>query len=452
MMARCPSRLRANATLDTAGRGVPPNRVMALSRGARKSAEPLIANLVSALFFLLIGYWVLLTLNERGMIPLMPIIRQGGYLALALATPVALYCCMRVFQSNPAAMMGKGWFWIWMLYPMWLLLITAARAAPSEETIMDFLSTRWPFALLMFPLIGLAGAFPATWSKLNRVFLGLSFAGGIIAVAVFAYLARSQEAMSFFPTYTIFTSLFLLFTFDDQSKKGKAGGLIALVVWSLWGVLSNYRNIFLSVAFTVAGATLFHGIRRRTGVLISVIFALLPLIAWLSMAELGIKVNMPTVLEEKATSLGIKMSQESGSRLVLWQDFMEDFRGAELLFGRGIFGGYKSARRISVKSKYDVRREIESGYLQQIMAGGLTGLGLFVLLALRGAYLGLFRSQNWLARGCALVVAGHLLDMVPYGVMDVRPENLLYWLCLAACYSKPLRATAQPTAHRILSA
>lgn len=89
------------------------------------------------------------------------------------------------------------------------------------------------------------------------------------------------------------------------------------------------------------------------------------------------------------------------------------------LLGRGINGYYMSA--------VGARGTIEWGYWHLILKGGIIYLLLYVIVLLRTAYMGFFKSNNQMAKTMGVLCLLRAYALIPYGLPDVTLEALLVW-------------------------
>ena len=117
----------------------------------------------------------------------------------------------------------------------------------------------------------------------------------------------------------------------------------------------------------------------------------------------------------------------------LYQDFLYDMDTWDLVFGRGSIGTYRS-----MASGGLYRPVIECGYFQVVLKGGGTMLFLMMLLAIPAVWKGFFTSRNWVVKGFAFIVAGWLIEMVPFGCPATFPRYVLFWLSIGVCLNPRL--------------
>jgi len=141
---------------------------------------------------------------------------------------------------------------------------------------------------------------------------------------------------------------------------------------------------------------------------------------------------------------------ENSRKQYVYPDFFADMKtNNDWIFGRGLNGSYYSfifvghmadldeTNSLGVKKGH--RTEIESGYLFTIMKIGLLGLILKLILAFSAIYFGLFKSNNFFVKSCALIVFEWLIFMYPVGLPEFNLGYILFWLCIGTCLSRETR-------------
>jgi len=112
-----------------------------------------------------------------------------------------------------------------------------------------------------------------------------------------------------------------------------------------------------------------------------------------------------------------------------------------MILGRGCMGTYRGFRGGEIGWKD--RRNIECGYFQIILKGGIVMLILILALAVPAVWLGLTHSRNWFTRGCAIIVLIRLVEMVPYGLPVADLRYVLFWLAVGGCLAPGLRSMSE---------
>jgi len=115
---------------------------------------------------------------------------------------------------------------------------------------------------------------------------------------------------------------------------------------------------------------------------------------------------------------------------------LNDFQGKPLdwIFGRGYWGRYYCPLNIAGDTS-SYRDLIETGYLQFILKGGVLLLALYVILILRAAYLGFFRSKNTIVKAMSLFLITKILFLYSGNTLEFSLSGIVTWICVAFCYS-----------------
>ena len=120
-----------------------------------------------------------------------------------------------------------------------------------------------------------------------------------------------------------------------------------------------------------------------------------------------------------------------GKNANLYLDFLKDMGTMDLWIGRGSIGTYRTG--------WMLRPNVECGYFQVILKGGGIMLFLLLFMAMTALFKGLFASKNWVVKGFALIVAGWLMEMIPFGNPAAFPRYALFWFAIGVCHNKKLR-------------
>lgn len=136
----------------------------------------------------------------------------------------------------------------------------------------------------------------------------------------------------------------------------------------------------------------------------------------------------------------------------LYTEFLRDVRGLDLVLGRGCRGTYIIYRKTAdTPRSLRVRKHIECGYFQVILHGGVVMLILMLALSIPAIYLGIFRSRNWFTRGCAFIVLGRLLEMLPFAPPIANVQYVLFWMAIGACLTWKIRAMSDADIVKMFS-
>ena len=128
----------------------------------------------------------------------------------------------------------------------------------------------------------------------------------------------------------------------------------------------------------------------------------------------------------------------------LFLDFLADFKLTELVIGRGALGTYSvDWGSVDLGKAPKDRRNIECGYLQVILKGGLIALLGLLALAIPAAWLGLIQTRNWFTRSCALIILVRLIEMFLFGLPAAQVSYVTFWLAVGCCWSRSIRRMSE---------
>jgi hypothetical protein len=122
--------------------------------------------------------------------------------------------------------------------------------------------------------------------------------------------------------------------------------------------------------------------------------------------------------------------------------FYNDMKMKDWIVGKGILGSYYCPD-ISESQQTDFRDDIETGYLQIILKGGLVSLILFLLIAIPAIIKGIFFSRNMLAKASGIWILLFISTLYPRDETKFNMNYLLVWMSIGLCYRKDLRKMQQ---------
>jgi hypothetical protein len=237
----------------------------------------------------------------------------------------------------------------------------------------------------------------------------------------------------------------LLIFWQYLSKWGRLVALIGAFLTIFFAILASERNALVGHGFLMLAASYIYMIRRhrfrgqrRVGVIyglwrrLGIIYGFV-LVAGVVYYAANHQ-NLPFFTERTESRIESFKEELPNTRGILFSDFLKDMDMMDLLFGRGAIGQYKS-----VASGGAYRALIECGYFQVILKGGVVMLFPMLLLAVPAMLKGLFTSRNWVVKGFAIIVAGWLLEMAPFGLPAAFPRYALFWFSIGICLNPALR-------------
>ena len=131
-----------------------------------------------------------------------------------------------------------------------------------------------------------------------------------------------------------------------------------------------------------------------------------------------------------------RLGDDSRSGVV--ENFVDDMDVNSWIYGRGAAGTYYDTLGV-FKEINGQRMEIETGYLNFILKGGIIYLVMYVLALSYAAFLGIFRSKNTFVRSFGYIIFISLLEIIPYGIPAWNFKYLSIWMGVAICLNSKFR-------------
>jgi hypothetical protein len=124
------------------------------------------------------------------------------------------------------------------------------------------------------------------------------------------------------------------------------------------------------------------------------------------------------------------------------EDWMyADMSQTDWIIGKGIKGKYYCpiVENVNDAEGGGFRDNIETGYLQIILKGGIINLALLLLTFIPAVYKGLFKSRNVLSKAAALWIFLWIIYLYPSGGIVFSMNYVLVWIAVGICYSEKIR-------------
>lgn len=131
-----------------------------------------------------------------------------------------------------------------------------------------------------------------------------------------------------------------------------------------------------------------------------------------------------------------KIGDDSRSGVV--ENFYDDMDTFSWIFGRGALGTYYDPSH----NFFDIdgnRTEIESGYLNMILKGGIIYLALYVIVLAKAFYKGFYKTNNDFTKAFACICLITCLELIPYGIQSFNLKYLSVWLGVGFCFNQQVR-------------
>lgn len=316
-------------------------------------------------------------------------------------------------------------FMIWQMY-----IIMRGIQDFDFQMLLNLLFSPYYFLHYLVPLVILIPANIFFTRKTFGFFVGLS-----ILLFVFFFLFTNEILYTNlnFSEQVVWTfgtgSGFILLTWGYHTKKIKALAFLTVLLCLVISSIMARRNLLLTFGnFLVCSLIIIlvssgQSIKSKT-YLLTLIFVI---------SALGYQVFFSfqdQLFGRITTHFG------ENTREIVFIAFFNDLTTKDLIIGKGFLGEYYCP---GAEVGIDYRFLIESGYLQMILKGGIVSLGIFLLIALPAAYLGILKSNNILSKASGIIVLLWLIDMFPWGMPAINIRYILVWTCIGICYSQKIR-------------
>lgn len=239
---------------------------------------------------------------------------------------------------------------------------------------------------------------------------------------------------SYLESYATFAA-FIFLTNKYHSKKDIYLSFTVLALAFFVAAITARRNLMLTFGlYMLLGSIffIFNGKLKSVEVKIMSLFASLLLLS----AVYYFYMSERTGTFSKITSRATENTREE----VFLAFAVDMFNVKDLTLGRGMYGSYYNPGvdldPITGES-YDERGNIECGYLQLILKGGIVYLFLYSTLFIVAIFKGL-KAKNQFSKGSAIILIIQLIDMFPFGIHDFNTKTFVIWTALAVCLNRTL--------------
>jgi len=263
-----------------------------------------------------------------------------------------------------------------------------------------------------------------------KLFYALTIAYILFAIPVFLYGNVTNYGISEAFVFVLEGAPILLLTLPYHSKPKQRMIIIGIIMAVLIMMLLGRRNkvVFFGGAFALSAAFYIFNSKMSSGIKIRYIVIL-------CLCAIGLFLYM-----DKFSLFFDKISQGMSSREQVIDDFYSDFNrhSSDWIWGRGIYGEFDGGI-LNNSADGSSRDGIENGYLYLILKGGMIWLVLLALISLRSIRLGLFKSNNMLCKGFAMLILLYFVDMIGFGIPDITIKYIMVFIAIAGCNSSWLR-------------
>ena len=314
-----------------------------------------------------------------------------------------VWCALMFFRSEPAELMNKfNYMNPYSIIPYLCLLMFFM---PVEPMLRSLLAMSKPLNIIFMLLFWIPIVLGTNTTFVQ--FLLESFGVG----AAFLYITNRYHPMK----HVVFSIVVLLAAFLVATLTGRRNLMLTFALYLMIGSLLMMVN---------------GKIKNMETKFILVVMAVLTLIGSVAF-YLG---------ESKGAFSTITSRAKENTREEVFVAYVIDMANVkDLSVGRGMLGKYYcpgiDGDTTEDMADNEYRKDIECGYLQLILKGGVLLMILYVSLFVIGIRNGLWAS-NQLCKGAAYILGVQLIDMIAFGLHAFNTKTFMLWMLLALCLNR----------------
>lgn len=226
----------------------------------------------------------------------------------------------------------------------------------------------------------------------------------------------------------------------------------SIIILMTWPYHANRKRLLVVITVGIVIVGMMLSARRNKVVFFGGGLFMALIINILSKGDMGMSKKISIILVALLFGLGLFLNldnfgffferMETGmeSREGILRLFRNDFNShpSDWIFGRGLYGQFYGGQ-LATDEMNNLRDGIENGYYYLILKGGWIWLGLLILISLKAVYNGLFKSNNLLCKGFAMIILLYYLDMVGFGIPQTSMKYIMVFISIAGCNTEWLR-------------
>ncbi len=349
----------------------------------------------------------------------------------------------------------KNLFILNLLYSVTIIL---RGSQYDKDAIKQMLFDPW-FGIFPY-LASVVVLLPRNISAYKKVITTLLILGGffLVSVAIFYntlhdYDRLNLQAQGLVENLSVFLALpigYLLFnSIYFGGKKTFLGigsknifAILVILVTLFFAIFRARRGLIFMCACTAAcvGMIYIMGTKKKGLIIaVAVILAGATALFVTSMKEH----SMFNFLMERG-------EEDTRSGVEVWM--YADMSSTDWIIGKGIKGKYYCpiVENVNDAEGAGYRDNIETGYLQIILKGGIISLALLLLVFFPAVFKGLFKSKNVLSKAAGMWVLLWIVYLYPSGGIVFTMNYILVWIAVGICYSEKIRNLSDITIKNYL--
>ncbi len=326
-------------------------------------------------------------------------------------------------------------FYFKMLYTLlilWSLYIIYVSFNLQSKTLISLFGHYLMGWAWLTPLAIVFGFNILNWIRLFDFFVKLLLLASLVAIGSFFYPLDVNfgiyEWMTFVPI--------LLLTYVYQKRFNQRVALIGIVVFVAVSFFISQRANFLFLSIILSFSLIDYFLFFKASLLRKVFISL-----FIALGLMTLYFQMDSIFEEASQNKEISQN----TRDFLFEELFNDMTESELRVGRGALGSYyspffASLEKQNIPGDAPIRVINEVGYLQMILKGGYTMVALYLLILLPVAFLGIFKSNNVIARMSGYLILSYLILWTISYYPVYSAEYILLWMAAGTAMSPGARS------------
>ena len=335
---------------------------------------------------------------------------------------------------------------LWFIVYSLILLVSSLLSFNQLIFIQRLFADRTFFIPYLMPILILFIRIDLKFFQLVIIYGFFFLPIVIISLLYILILAQSQtrwlEHFEFVNIFNICSNFLLLASHYTKKRYLQYSVILYYLLYILLALIYGRRGLVISGLLLIISMLYLRlrspliTINRRTKIYL------------IGIASVFLFISLGYLLQSTyAFERGFSKAGFEQSRSAVFDDFFEDFKSpSDWIFGRGIEG--RVFRSIKSEGSLDI---IEQGYLTIILRGGLLYLIPFVLIFINGIYLGLFKSNNDLTKGLAIIALLHLALMFYFNLPDYSTYYIFTWIAVVSCFNAKIRNYSDVEIYKMIN-
>ena len=280
------------------------------------------------------------------------------------------------------------------------------------------------------PLAFVFGLNIINWLKIFNYIGKILIVGILLGIIFFPYQNEFgiQAWLHFLPI--------LLLTSFYHTKQITMIVVLALLMFIAISISTSQRVNFLYFILLLT-FFLFEFFREKDTRNYKKIFVLLALLATILLSSIYMESYFMKAMSNQELT--------TDTRTFLFKELFADMSDLESLIGRGALGTYYSpyfyyTMTHGLPGDAPIRSTSEVGYLFMILKGGYIMVALYILVLLPAAYLGMFKSNNVVARMSGYLILLYLILWTISYSPSFESRFIILWMAVGTCISPLARS------------